>query len=82
MCSLLNFSDMPKHSLVSSFVVVVVGLGEGGGVSIFFFFYFILFFVGWKTEHISADISALYVTFLNIQTMNCHAALSPSPRGG
>ena len=38
MCSLLNFSDMSKHSLVSSFAVVVVGLGEvrGGGGSVFF----------------------------------------------
>ena len=44
MCSLLNFSDMSKHSLVSSFDVVVVGLGEGRGVG----FFFVFFFVGWK----------------------------------
>ena len=46
MYSLLNFSDMPRHSLVSSFVVVAVGLGEGrggGGVGIFFFFFFFFF---------------------------------------
>ena len=46
MCSLLNFSDKSKHSLVSSFVVVVVGLVEGRGVGIYLFiyFYFILFY--------------------------------------
>ena len=40
MCSLLSFSDMSKHSLVSSFVVVVVGLGEGGEGSVFIYFIF------------------------------------------
>ena len=50
MCSLLNFSDMSKHSLVSSFVVVVTGLGEGRGIGILFFYFFIylFFFIGWK----------------------------------
>ena len=54
MCSLLNFSGMSKHSLVSSFVVVVVGLGEGREgrylfyLFIYLFYLFIYFFVGWK----------------------------------
>ena len=40
MCSLLNFSDMSKRSLVSSFVVVVVGLGEGRrGIYLFYFIF-------------------------------------------
>ena len=43
MCSLLNFSDMSKHSLVSSFVVVVVGLGEGRGGPFFCCFFFVFF---------------------------------------
>ena len=48
MCSLLNFSDMSKHSLVSSFVVVVAGLGEGrGGGGRYFFFFFFFFFFCW-----------------------------------
>ena len=42
MCSLLNFSDMSKHSLVS-FVLVVVGLGRGGGGR-YLFNFFNLFF--------------------------------------
>ena len=56
MCSLLSFSDMSKHSLVSSFVLVVVGFGEGrwGGVGFFFLFFFfggffvVVVVVGWK----------------------------------
>ena len=42
MCSLLNFSDISKHSLVSSFVVVVAGLGEERGGRGFFLFVFFL----------------------------------------
>ena len=66
MCSLLNFSDMSKHSLVSSFVVVVVGLGEGRGGSVFFFFFFFFLLDGKSVMSMFCNVLMLLLLYVHV----------------
>ena len=80
MCSLLNFSDMPKHSLVSSFVVVVVGLGEGRGVAFFCLFFVLLLLDGKSVMSTFCNVMMLLLLYAHVCVTRTGWKTRPRPK--
>ena len=82
MCSLLNFSDMSKHSLVSSFVVVVMGLGEdrGGSVFIYLFIYLFLLLDGKSVMSMFCNVMMLLLLYVHVCVTRTGWKTRPRPK--